>query len=470
MQIADRLLLKHWLTTVKACLILTIVTSSVAMAAQEITRIPIENAPPQTPAIGGGIRTGNDPYVGGGLDPDLVPLYLYEGKWLFAHGTSGGIHAFKNDHFSLDLMIRYRFSKLDPSANSQLEGLNKRSQTLEGGVSGSWFGRFGELNAEYVWDAQNNHNGNEFDLSYRYPFVWGNFTLSPFASLIWQDEDLVNYYYGVSEQEAANSGFAAYQAGAATNFAYGLNTNYQLTDHIFLFANIGFLAYDSSIRNSPIVEEDFTSGLYFGAGYMFGDMDGQRKGSVARDTKWSWRINYGYTGEHNIVPEPMQGNFSESNKVQTDIGGLTLGWLAQSGERVDFYLKGALYRHFEKDFQEDFWNYTAYMMAIGKGYLPWSDKLAFRWGFGFGFSAAEKVPWIEQVKQGERDRNTSHFLNYLEWTADIPLDLMFASRVTRNCFVGVTVVHRSGIFETADILGEVFGGADWYTLHLECLR
>ena len=110
------------------------------------------------------------------------------------------------------------------------------------------------------------------------------------------------------------------------------------------------------------------------------------------------------------------------------------------------------------------------MMAIGKGYLPWSDRLAFRWGIGFGFSAAEKVPYIEQVKQGDRDRNTSHFLNYLEWTVDFPLERLIRSRITRNCFAGVTVVHRSGIFDPSDILGNVAGGSDCFTVPLGCLR
>ena len=44
------------------------------------------------------------------------------------------------------------------------------------------------------------------------------------------------------------------------------------------------------------------------------------------------------------------------------------------------------------------------------------------------------------------------------------------SRLVRNCFTGVTVVHRSGLFGSSDILGEVSGGSDWVTLHLECLR
>jgi len=431
-------------------------------------RIPIESAPPGTPAIGFGLRANTDLYIGNDGDADLVPLYLYEGKWLFAQGTSGGLHAYRNDTISLDLILRYRFNKLDPDDHELLAGLNKRNQTLEGGVSGNWFGRFGALKAEYVWDALNNYNGNEFDLSYRYPFQFGKFSFSPFASLIWQDSKLVDYYYGVSAEESETTEISIYQPGAATNFAFGFSSSYSMTDHFFLFANLEFQAFDKSIRNSPITDDDFVARVFAGGGYYFGDADGQRKGSVAQETTWSWRVNYGYTGEHNILPDPAQGDLQRNKNVKTNIGGLTVGRLVQSGERVDFYAKLALFRNFEQGLQDDFWNYTAYMMAIGKGYLPWSDRLAFRWGFGFGVSVSEKISSIEQIKQS--NDNTSHLLTYLEWTVDFPIERLIKSKLTRNCFAGVTVVHRSGLFGSADILGEVSGGADWYTLHLECLR
>jgi hypothetical protein len=80
------------------------------------------------------------------------------------------------------------------------------------------------------------------------------------------------------------------------------------------------------------------------------------------------------------------------------------------------------------------------------------------------------VPAVEKIKQAERDRNTAHFLNYLEFTADVPLARLTKAKAVQNCFAGVTVVHRSGIFGSSDILGEVSGGSDWVTLHLECLR
>jgi outer membrane protein len=40
----------------------------------------------------------------------------------------------------------------------------------------------------------------------------------------------------------------------------------------------------------------------------------------------------------------------------------------------------------------------------------------------------------------------------------------------QNCYAGMTVVHRSGIFGTVDMFSNVSGGADWITASLDCVR
>jgi len=454
-----------------ASLLLLTIPWSPAIAGYEVTRIPVEGLPDGTPGLGAGIRGSQDMYVGQDRDPDLVPLYLYEGRWLFAEGTGGGIHLLDDDIFSLDLLVRYRFNALDPSDYGEIaDGLSTRRQTLDGGVSGGVKTPFGHIKVEWVTDLQDRHNGNELDISYRYPFKWGNFSLSPFITFSFVDADLANYYYGVTQEESDATGIPVYEVGGTHNLSLGVTTSWHATEHIFVFANLGYLVLNSDIQDSPLVSEDVDGVAYVGAGYFFGSVKKSKYVVDDRQGEWSLRLNYGYTGNHNIVPEPMQGNFTESDKVQTEIFGVTVGKLLQSGPRIDIYGKFALYRHFESPHQDDFWSYTAYVIAMGKGYFPWSDRPAFRWGFGLGVSYAQKVPFIEVVKQGDRDRNTSKFLNYLEWTVDFPIDGLIKSKLVRNCFVGVTVMHRSGIFSTSDILGQVAGGADWYTGHIECLR
>ena len=77
---------------------------------------------------------------------------------------------------------------------------------------------------------------------------------------------------------------------------------------------------------------------------------------------------------------------------------------------------------------------------------------------------------MEQIKQAKRGKNTAHFLNYLEPQIDFPLGRLFGDSASNKCYVGLTLVHRSGIFGNSDILGNVSGGSDVLTAHLECKR
>ena len=447
------------------------------ISAQEVAEIPFFHAPPGSAALGGGIRSGQSPYLATDNEDqrqvDLIPLYLYEGRWLFARGTAGGIHLFNNDRFQFNLYTRYRFQQLDPDSNVFYEGLEKRKQSLDAGIEAGLTQDWGELKLSWVTDTLDRHNGEEVRFSYRYRFEAGPWSFSPYVSWTWQDDNLTDYYFGVSEAEARPDR-PAYSAGESQWLGFGLNTAWQLTNRIVLFGNIAFAGTDSDVIDSPLVEEGGFSQLFVGGTYNFGNalkpdyiIDEERHG------EWSWRVNYGYQADGNIISEIDQGDFSKSSVADTNIAGITLSRLLSEGPRVEFLGRVAAFRHLEEDEGNgNFWSYAAYIMAMGKGYSPWSKKEVFRWGFGFGMSYAETVPIAEQRKQtGEgAGGNTSHFLNYLELTVDFPLRRISKANWLQKCYAGLTVVHRSGIFGTSDLLGDVSGGADWITAHLECIR
>ena len=449
-------------------LILALLVGSTASGV-EVARIPFIDAPPGTPGLGPGFRIGQSPYIGSERDTDLIPLYLYEGKVLFSHGTSFGLHLYRNDKLTFDLVSSYRFQQLNPDSNIYFEGMEKRKQTLDAGFSVDVYDFWGGIKLSWLADTLNRHNGEEIELSYRYRFDMGRWSFTPWISLIKQDDNLTNYYFGVRPDEVRPDR-PLYAPGRTTNASLGLNTSYQLTRNWLLFANYGHLGFDTEIKQSPLVQEDNYSTLFFGATYMFGNIFDPDVVQPERSGEWSWRINYGYQAEGSIVTDIARGDLSSSKDVDTHIAGLTLSKLVQAGPRVDFYGRFALYRHLEEPYQENFWDYAAYIMAIGKGYLPWSEKQRFRWGFGFGFSYAQTVPILEQISQAKKNGNTSPFLNYLEWMVDFPIDRVVQTKWSKGCYVGMTVVHRSGIFSTSDILGNVAGGSDWITGHLECLR
>ena len=469
--------MRHIRTANKRGLAGLLITASLCTSAyaQEVAEIPFISASPGSAALGGGIRTGQSPYFDNEnedvRDSDLIPLYLYNGKWLFARGTSGGIHLYNQRDLEFNLYTRYRFQKLDPDRNEFYEGLEERKQTLEAGVEVRLKKKWGEMNVSWLQDILGRHDGMQLQASYRYDFNTGPWTFSPFISYTWQDEKLTNYYFGVSAEEARPDR-PEYTAGSNQYFSVGLNTAWHITDRIALFGNIGFSGADDEVLNSPLVEGEGSSQIFVGGTYLFGNaispdyiIDPERKG------EWSWRVNYGYQADGNIVSEIDQGDFSKSEFADTNIAGLTLAKLLHDGPRVDFLGKLALFRHLEEDEGNgNFFSYAAYIMAMGHGYSPWSGNEVFRWGFAFGMSYAETVPIAEQRKQESRGNNTSQFLNYLEMQLDFPLRRVSKAKWLQNCYAGITLVHRSGIFGSSDLLGDVAGGSDWITAHLECIR
>jgi len=467
----ERVLIKN---LVSLAFMLALATTA---SSQEVAEIPFFDAPEGSTGLGGGIRGGQSPYLASDNEDqrqlDLIPLYLYEGKYIFVRGTAGGVHFVKNDTFELNFYAKYRFQKLDPESNVFYQGLEKRKQTLDAGFQATMTKAWGDLKLYWITDTLNNHDGQEVQFSYRYRFEAGPWSISPYASWTWQDDNLTNYYFGVSEAEAL-PGRPAYAPGESQWLSFGLNTAWHATDRIVLFGNVGFAGTDSEVINSPLVEESAFSQVFIGGTYIFGNarkpeyiMEKERQG------EWAWRVNYGYQADGNIFGEIDQGNFEKSALADTNIAGLALSKLLTAGKRVDFLGNVALYRHLEEgEGNGNFFSYALYVTARGKGYSPWSKEEIFRWGFGFGMSYADTIPIAEQRKQtGEGAKgNTSHFLNYLEMTLDFPLRRISKANWLQKCYAGVNIVHRSGIFGTSDFLGDVAGGADWIGAHLECTQ
>lgn len=422
------------------------------------------------PGLGAGLRFPSSIYRDRHADTDLVPLYLYEGEYLYAHGTRYGAHLFRNENFELNLEAKYDFAELELDTNDPFYAtVEERDQTWEGGFSAAVRRDWGQLKLSWYTDLESNHNGNEVQLNYRYRFDIGNWMISPYVTGIWQDRDIANYYYGISVSESRPD-LLAYDISNAFNLEFGLNTWYQFTRRAFMFGNFAVRGLDEKIVDSPLVEEENVSAVFVGAGYLFGDSKPKRYDGSLWKRDWSWRFNYGYQAEANLFPHTMTGDISHSDDVDTEVAGFTVGRLFQGGDRVEFWGKLSYNRHLESPVQDNFTSYSAYMMAIAKGYSPWSNKLAFRYGFGFGLNYAQDVPAVEQIKQARKEDKTNRLLNYLEFIIDFPVDRLIKSKHTRNCFLGLAVLHRSGIFGRSDVLGSVSGGSGWITLSYECVR
>ena len=99
--------------------------------------------------------------------------------------------------------------------------------------------------------------------------------------------------------------------------------------------------------------------------------------------------------------------------------------------------------------------------------FPWSDRLETRLGFAEGFSYAENVPWLEQEKAENKGRRTSHLLNYPEFSIAVSVGDVFGADLLRKLFFGFYVYHRSRIFASPNLYGNVDGGSNVNARYLE---
>lgn len=97
--------------------------------------------------------------------------------------------------------------------------------------------------------------------------------------------------------------------------------------------------------------------------------------------------------------------------------------------------------------------------------LPLNDRVGTRLGLGIGASYAHGIP-IDEFRERDR-RNTSRLLNYLSPTVDVSVGDLIGARALRETYLGLGVSHRSGIFGSSQLLGNVNGGSNYLYGYLE---
>ena len=66
-----------------------------------------------------------------------------------------------------------------------------------------------------------------------------------------------------------------------------------------------------------------------------------------------------------------------------------------------------------------------------------------------------------------RGRSSSKLLNYLDPSIDVSVGDLIGAKSMRETYLGLGVSHRSGIFGTSRLFGDVNGGSNYIYSYLE---
>lgn len=186
----------------------------------------------------------------------LIPLISADyNNLLYIEPLRAGVYAWGSEDRKLGvgLAIEPRLG-FKASDGPRLTGMNKRGNSLEGGLAVDWDFGLASLSMSLFTDMTHSSGGESARL-YLYREIVKNETvkLGVFGGIDWMSKRVSNYFFGVGEWEE-NTFRQTFHPGSAINATAGFDGHYRLSrDYSVIFgAQLSQLGH--AVAESPIVE------------------------------------------------------------------------------------------------------------------------------------------------------------------------------------------------------------------------
>lgn len=246
--------------------VLAVLLSPVSAWAQEQPATPHSES---QWGVGLGAGMISKPYTDVDDETIGLPILLYENRWVSIAGP--GIDLKFPSKSSLSFRLRARYEPgvgYEADDSAALFGMEERKAGVWLGGAALWHIEIGDVWAEWLTDASGYSEGQRATVGLQRRFPLRRFSATPRIEAMWLDRKNVNYYYGVSAQEALASR-PSYDAGSTINTRVGLRVDYRPAARHALFLDLSATRFGSEIEDSPIVDRSTSSAVFLGYVHMF---------------------------------------------------------------------------------------------------------------------------------------------------------------------------------------------------------
>ena len=216
--------------------------------------------------IGLGASYSTGAYIGADDDVYPVPLIVGQYKKFYIDGKFFGVILNDDENLKVSIVGFPRFMGYDDKDSTQLNGMDDRDASLDGGLRLAWDNEYFSLHITGLSDLLNNHQGQEVRLALSKKLLKG--FLTPRVGVKWQGKDLVDYYYGVLGNEARATR-PGYEGSDTVNYTAGVRMAIPLGDEWAFVFDFEYENFGSEISDSPIVDTDKDVTYVIGAVYRF---------------------------------------------------------------------------------------------------------------------------------------------------------------------------------------------------------
>jgi len=270
---------KHFSHAVCAALVVLLAAPASAVELDNLPELAADLAAPQEPQppqylLGSlGVALVNTGRFVGSDERVTLPLplvYFNYNDLLYWSITSVGAWLVRSDDrkFRIGLMAKAR-GAID-GGDTPYTGIADRDASVDAGLNLMWRVQGLTLGASWLADALGRSHGQTASLRLSLPIKLSDrWTTTPSVSAEWMDQQLADYYYGITPAETSG-GAPLYAGTATTNLRAGWSLSYRIDQHWRLLGGLSYTRLGTGIADSPLVSQSDNLLAYAGFTWTFG--------------------------------------------------------------------------------------------------------------------------------------------------------------------------------------------------------
>lgn len=256
--------------------VLCLLALLVPLLAPTTSAQPPAGGPPAGPqwSVGLGVIGSPEPYVGiDDVEYQAIPVVTFRSGRFAFEGIRLSYALVDAEPWEVKLLAQPRFFGYDAEDSPFLAGMEDREISAEGGVEFTWQPRATGVSLTLLHDLLDRHGGGEAQLALFHDLQVGRrLRLTPQVAAVWQSDDLLDYYFGV-RQEEARPGRPAYRPGAQVSWQAGVQAFWLLPwgqeQRWTFFGLVQGERLAGDVERSPIVADDTAVTLLAALTYRF---------------------------------------------------------------------------------------------------------------------------------------------------------------------------------------------------------
>lgn len=220
-------------------------------------------------SLGVAVLTTVSPYVESKPHYLPLPIITYQGDKLDVLATQVHYSLWRNEKWDISLGAKLNFDGYNSDYSYIFEGMSDRKLTIEGGLKLQYhWNKNWTLQSDGYYDMLNVSNGFNGSLFVARSFGNDKWKITPSLGVHWEDENYVDYYYGVKNSEV-NSDRFEYHPGFSINPFLECTYIHFWGDSWATYIRATGNYLDKEIQNSPLVDKAVSFAFLMAFVYRF---------------------------------------------------------------------------------------------------------------------------------------------------------------------------------------------------------